>query len=89
MGTQTESFVELTERIGRKTGGLSISPFTSAVRGQQAPVAKLMLSLKTMADKVWRVHGVERAKITPAAVSRSSVPRRFMPIYVLTRYNMR
>ena len=29
MGTQKESFIELTERIGRKTGGLSVSPFVS------------------------------------------------------------
>ena len=27
MGTDKESFIELTERIGRKTGGLSVSPF--------------------------------------------------------------
>lgn len=33
MGTQSESFVQLTERIGRKTGGLSVSPFLSDVRG--------------------------------------------------------
>ena len=29
------AFVELTERIGRKTGGLSVSPFLSDVRGQR------------------------------------------------------
>jgi hypothetical protein len=28
MGTEKESFVELTERIGRKTGGVSVYPFT-------------------------------------------------------------
>jgi hypothetical protein len=28
MGTTKESFVELTERIGRKTGGISVYPFT-------------------------------------------------------------
>jgi hypothetical protein len=28
MGTSKESFVELTERIGRKTGGVSVYPFT-------------------------------------------------------------
>ena len=32
MGTQKESFIELTERIGRKTGGVSVSPFTSDVK---------------------------------------------------------
>jgi hypothetical protein len=44
MGTATESFIELTERIGRKTGGVSVYPFTSAKRGQDAPVAKLIVS---------------------------------------------
>lgn len=52
MGTDTESFVELTERIGRKTGGLSAYPFTSAKRGAPLePVALVMLRGKAMADK--------------------------------------
>jgi Zn-dependent M16 (insulinase) family peptidase len=52
MGTDKESFVELTERIGRKTGGLSAYPFTSAKRGAPLePVALVMLRGKAMADK--------------------------------------
>jgi len=52
MGTKTESFVELTERIGRKTGGLSAYPYTSAKRGSPLePVALVMLRGKAMADK--------------------------------------
>jgi Zn-dependent M16 (insulinase) family peptidase len=51
MGTATESFVELTERIGRKTGGLSVSPFTTPVRGQTEPIAKIMVRGKAMGDK--------------------------------------
>jgi hypothetical protein len=43
MGTSKESFIELTERIGRKTGGLSISPFTSPVKGKTEPITKLMV----------------------------------------------
>ena len=43
MGTDKESFIELTERIGRKTGGLSVSTMISPVRGKQEPVAKLMV----------------------------------------------
>lgn len=43
MGTDKESFIELTERIGRKTGGISVYPFTSAKRGAEQPVAKLMV----------------------------------------------
>ncbi len=43
MGTEKESFIELTERIGRKTGGLSVYPFTSNVKGSPNPVAFLMV----------------------------------------------
>lgn len=43
MGTDKESFIELTERIGRKTGGLSVYPFTSAKRGAEQPVAYVMV----------------------------------------------
>jgi Zn-dependent M16 (insulinase) family peptidase len=51
MGTEKESFIELTERIGRKTGGLSVYPFTSSVQGSPEPVAFLMVRGKAMADK--------------------------------------
>jgi presequence protease len=34
MGTETEDFVQLSQRIGRKTGGISHSSFHSAVSGQ-------------------------------------------------------
>ena len=44
MGTAKESFVELTERIGRKTGGVSVSPFVSSVRGSPDPTAYIMAS---------------------------------------------
>ena len=51
MGTNKESFIQLTERIGRKTGGLRVSPFTAEVMGEKDPVAYLMLSGKATADK--------------------------------------
>jgi len=52
MATQKESFIELTERIGCKTGGLSVYPFTSAVRGKpDSPVAYVMVRAKAMAGK--------------------------------------
>lgn len=51
MGTKKEDFVTLSERIGRKTGGVSFSPFTSAVKGQREPVAYLMARGKVMGDK--------------------------------------
>ena len=51
MGTEKESFVELTQRIDRTTGGLSISPMVSAKKGADAPVALLLVRGKAMADK--------------------------------------
>jgi Zn-dependent M16 (insulinase) family peptidase len=52
MGTRTESFVQLTDRIGRKTGGFSVSPMVSDVRGKPLnPAAYLVVSGKAMADK--------------------------------------
>lgn len=43
MGTRKESFIELTERINRTTGGVSVYPFTSSVKGSPEPVAFLMV----------------------------------------------
>ena len=43
MGTEKESFVQLTERIDRATGGLSVSPMVSHKRGSAEPVALLMV----------------------------------------------
>jgi len=43
MGTAKESFIELTERIGRKTGGVSVYPFSSAKRGSDTPVSYIMV----------------------------------------------
>ncbi len=44
--------MDLTERIGRKTGGLSVYPYTSAVRGKpNEPVAYVMFRGKAMGDK--------------------------------------
>jgi len=51
MGTKKESETELIERIGRKTGGLSVYPFTSSVKDSPDPVAFLMVRGKSMADK--------------------------------------
>lgn len=48
MGTEKESFIELTERIGRKTGGVSVYPFSSAKRGADTPVSYIMIRGKAM-----------------------------------------
>ena len=52
MGTATESFVELTERIGRKTGGIGASSVVSSKRGSDDAVAYLTVGGKAMADQM-------------------------------------
>jgi len=52
MGTDALSFVELTQKIGRKTGGISVYPMVSDRRDSPEPVSYLMVKGKTMGDKV-------------------------------------
>ncbi|KIY92916.1 hypothetical protein MNEG_15047 [Monoraphidium neglectum] len=66
MGTEKESFVELTERIGRKTGGVSVYPFTSAKRGQDEPVAYIMLRGKAMGATAGDMVAIMRDILTTA-----------------------
>ncbi|MEW5297561.1 MAG: hypothetical protein WDW36_000765 [Sanguina aurantia] len=66
MGTASETFVQLTERIGRKTGGLSIYPFTSPVRGQDQPISYIMLRGKAMGDKAGDLTDLMRDILTTA-----------------------
>ncbi|EFN52070.1 hypothetical protein CHLNCDRAFT_139318 [Chlorella variabilis] len=51
MGTSTESFIELTERIGCKTGGLSVSPSVMSKKGSEEPLAYVTVRGKAMASK--------------------------------------
>lgn len=51
MGTEEEDFITLTERIGRKTGGVSVSPFVTSVKGSPLPKGYLMVRGKATADK--------------------------------------
>ena len=52
MGTEGEDYVKLSQRIGRKTGGIGSSTFTSAVRKSDSDVAWLFLSGKATMDQV-------------------------------------
>eukprot|EP00210_Caulerpa_lentillifera_P002178 g2092.t1 len=52
LGTKNNDFVQLTELIGRKTGGVSASPMVTNKRGTNEPVAKVFVSGKATKDKV-------------------------------------
>lgn len=51
MGTKDMNFVQLNQLIGRKTGGISVYPFTSSVRGSKDPCARLIVRGKAMAER--------------------------------------
>jgi Zn-dependent M16 (insulinase) family peptidase len=51
MGTSREDFVKLTQRIGRDTGGIRSSVFSSAVRGSDRPATYFFLRGKAIASQ--------------------------------------
>jgi len=51
MGTESESFTQLVERIGTTTGGLSFAPMVLDKKGQKEPVALFMVKAKATAAK--------------------------------------
>ncbi|CAN4112228.1 unnamed protein product [Withania somnifera] len=51
MGTKDLDFVQLNQLIGRKTGGLSVYPFTSSVRGKVDPCSKIIVRGKAMSQR--------------------------------------
>ncbi len=51
MGTNREDYVSLSQRISRKTGGISSEIFTSAVEGKEKSAAWLFLRSKSMASQ--------------------------------------
>lgn len=51
MGTETEDFVKLSQRIGRSTGGIRPSAFISAVQNQDQAAARLFLRGKATLEQ--------------------------------------
>eukprot|EP00262_Sarcandra_glabra_P022378 TRINITY_DN98_c0_g2_i2.p1 TRINITY_DN98_c0_g2~~TRINITY_DN98_c0_g2_i2.p1 ORF type:complete len:968 (+),score=215.88 TRINITY_DN98_c0_g2_i2:407-3310(+) len=52
MGTKDMDFVQLNQLIGRKTGGISVYPFTSSIRGKGDPCSHIIVRGKAMAGRV-------------------------------------
>lgn len=44
-------FVQLNQLIGRKTGGISVYPFTSSVRGKEDPCSHIIVRGKAMSGR--------------------------------------
>lgn len=51
MGTKDLTFVQLNQLIGRKTGGISVYPLTSSVRGKVNPSSHVIVRGKAMAGR--------------------------------------
>ncbi|PON69124.1 S-ribosylhomocysteinase (LuxS) [Parasponia andersonii] len=51
MGTKDLTFVQLNQLIGRKTGGISVYPLTSSVRGKEDPSSHIIVRGKAMAGR--------------------------------------
>lgn len=51
MGTKDLDFVQLNQLIGRKTGGISIYPFTTSIRGKEDPCSHIIVRGKAMAGR--------------------------------------
>lgn len=60
MGTKDMDFVQLNQLIGRKTGGISIFPSTSAKRGTKEPSSHMIVRGKAMASQVQELFDLMR-----------------------------
>ena len=85
MGTEKENFIELTERIGRKTGGLSVSPFVSSIKGSDEPVGYIMVRGKAMADKTQEMLDIVRDVLLGAKLDDQN---RFMQMTLETKSSL-
>ncbi|KAH9305166.1 hypothetical protein KI387_009570, partial [Taxus chinensis] len=52
MGTKDMDFVQLNQLIGRKTGGISVYPSTSSVRGKVEPASHIIVRGKAMEGRI-------------------------------------
>lgn len=50
MGTKDLDFVQLNQLIGRKTGGISVYPFTSSMQGKEEPCSHIIVRGKAMSS---------------------------------------
>ncbi|GAB2222516.1 hypothetical protein Droror1_Dr00016634 [Drosera rotundifolia] len=51
MGTKDMNFVQLNQLIGRKTGGISVYPYISSVRGKEEPCSHVIVRGKAMGGR--------------------------------------
>uniref|UniRef100_A0ACD5ZJ08 Uncharacterized protein n=1 Tax=Avena sativa TaxID=4498 RepID=A0ACD5ZJ08_AVESA len=52
MGTKDMDFVQLNQLVGRKTGGISVYPLTSSIKGKEEPLTRIVVRGKAMSTRV-------------------------------------
>ena len=67
-GAGDQDFVALSERIGRTTGGITLSPHISAVNGSSGSVALLVLRARAMPDKAGELVAILRDILLSARI---------------------
>ena len=51
MGAKDKNFVQLNPLMGRKTGGISVYPLTSSIRGKVDPCSHIIVRGKAMSGR--------------------------------------
>ncbi len=77
MGTEEEDFVRLTQRIGRKTGGIRAETFSEMVRGQGRAAVWLFLRGKATVEQATDLLAILRDILLTARLDQ---PERFLQI---------
>jgi len=77
MGTETQDFVQLTQRIGRETGGIGSSTLTSTVRESDQSALWFFLRGKTVASQIGELLAILKDVLLTAKLDN---PERFKQI---------
>jgi len=84
IGTETEDFVKLSQRIGRKTGGISYGSFTSAKQGSENSVAYLFLNGKATVPQTQELLDILRDVLLTVKLDN---PERFRQMVMQSKAN--
>ncbi len=85
MGTQTQDFVQLSQRIGSETGGVSASPFVSMARDAERLVAQLFVGGKATVEKLPALLNILNDILTTVKLDN---PERFMQMALESKARM-
>lgn len=68
MGTETEDYVKLSQRIRRQTGGIHASALNATVRGGQRPESRVILRAKATPDRAGAMFDILREVLLTSRV---------------------